>query len=345
MKKRELIALTTSICMVLVLAVLSLTTACAPAAPEQKEIKEISIAGGSIGGSGNLIASAYAGLVKEFMGIDATVLAYPMAGIPPAVQDRVVNIGITATTDTYYSWYAQDLFKGQKPTTDLREITPRSNSPMQMFVRADSPYKTFRDLIGKRISPGTAAMGPAKILERGGPAMGLNFQKDFQVVYMGHAEGGAALAGGKIDCYMATNYGPHPTLMETDLASPLRLIGFNDKDLATLLSTDPTLGKAVIPATLYHMTEPVTTTTFVTQVCTYPEFSEDFVYNFLKVLHEHNEFIGYYHKASQTYMTDPYGAKQDIKETRSPVPFHKGAVRFYNEIGWEMPADRMPPEK
>ncbi len=348
MKKRKLIALITSICMVLVLAVLSLTTECAPSAPsatEQKAIKEVSIAGGSIGGSTNLIANAYAGLVKEFMGVDATVLTYPMAGIPPAVQDRVVNIGITATLDSYYSWYAKDLYQGQKPTTDLREILPRSTTPLQMFVRADSPIKTFRDLVGKRISPGTAAMAPAKQLERGCPAMGLDFQKDFKISYMSHQEGGAALAGGKIDCYMAGAPPPHPTLMETDLTSPIRLIGFNDKDLAALLSTDPTLGRAVVPPKYYHMTEEIQTTTYVGQVCTYPEFPDDFVYNFLKVIIEHNDFIGYYYKIYQEYMADPFGARQDVKQTVSPVPFHKAAVRYYKEIGWEIPANRLPPEK
>lgn len=336
------------VCLVVSLILLGslLVVGCSPAAaPTGEAPTRVTIGAGSIGGTSNLIANAWAGVLKKFQDIDATVITYPMNYTAPAAVTGETELSVSNTQLSYDSYYGLGPHADRGPLPDMREVMPLYDGPLQIWVTVDSPYKTFRDLIGKRIGPGTKGMGPESFLAKGLPALGLDWEKDFDLVYSSHKEGGSALVSGKIAAYMATSKPPHPTLLETDLTRPLRLIGFTDEDAAALTKAVPGVGVQLIPPDFYHMDVAVKTISAVGQGITKADFSEDIVYWLIRNARENTEFIGYYYKTHQEWL-ESGDVKYWVEASPSPtdVPLHKAAVRYYKEIGWNVPPERIPPE-
>ncbi len=320
---------------------------CTPAAPVEKQAARLSIASGSIGGSSNLYANAFAGILKKYMSIDATVLTYPTAQCPVAMGIGEVDIAYSNSMQSYDPYKGTGIRQGKEPMPGMREWMPLAVSPLQIFVPVDSKIKTFRDLVGQRIGPGTKGMGPESTLSVGLPAIGLNWEKDFTVVYSSHQEGGSNLVAGKMAAYMVTSEAPQPTLAETDMVRPLRLIGFTEQDVKAIAAAVPGLLFMQIPPKFYHMTEPVWTTAHVSHILAMSDFSEDIIYGLVKNSVEHSDVVGYYHTGLGAFLKDTeLGLKKWVEASpaATPIPFHKGAIRYYQEIGWKVPAERIPPE-
>ncbi|MFC1917133.1 TAXI family TRAP transporter solute-binding subunit [Chloroflexota bacterium] len=323
----------------------------APAPSPGKEVTRISIAAGSIGGTTNLIANTFSGVMQKFMGVEATVLTYPMQHTAVAAGTGETEIAISNSELSDGPWTGTAVWEGKEPLKNLREVAPLYVGPLQMWVPVDSPVKTFRDLVGKRVSGGTKGMGPESILSKGLPVIGLDWEKDFDVAYMGHAEGGSALVSGKIAAYMANSAPPHPTLAETDLTRPLRLIGFTDEDAKAMAASVSGLGPLEIAPDYYHMTEPVITVTTVGHSVASADYDEEIIYELVKNLFENTDFIGFYYSTFQNFVSHstPYeklGIKYwiEVSPSATKIPIHKGAARYYQEIGLTIPPERIPPE-
>ncbi len=330
------------------LMVLSLVLAsCAPAAPTGEKIERLTIAAGSIGGASNLHANSFSGVLKKYMSIDATVLTYPTAQCPVALGKGEVDIAYSNSMQSYEPYKGVGTRQGTEPMPGLREWMPLAVSPLQIFVPTDSKIKTFRDLVGKRVSGGTKGMGPESHLSAGLPAIGLDWNKDFDQQYMSHQEGGSNLVSGKIVAYMATSEAPHPTLAQFDLITPLRLIGFTEQDARAIAAAVPGLLAMQIPPKFYHMTEPVWTTAHVSHMLAMADFSEDIIYQLVKYSVENPDFIGYYSATLGEFIKDKeLGLKKWVEASpaATPIPFHKGAIRAYQELGWKVPPERIPAE-
>ncbi len=342
MRGKNLVLLTVS----LMLAAALMLASCGAPATTEKTTPRITYAGGSIGGTLNLIGNAFAGVLKKYQSIDTTVLTYPTNQIPIVVGEGENEIGGNNSQQTYDPFVGKGIREG-KPLPNLREFMPVQVTQLQIFVLADSPYKTFRDLVGKRIGPGTKGVGPESFLSNGCPAIGLDWNKDFELVYTSHQEGGSALVAGKIAAYMATSEPPHPTLAQFDLTKPLRLIGFTKADAEAIAKAVPGLTTVTIPAKFYHMTEPVLTVTAVGQGITRADFSEDIIYRLVKDTIENTDFVGYYYENFKSFILNKeLGVKYWVEASpaATPIPFHKGAIRYFQEIGWKVPAERIPAE-
>ncbi|MFC1981532.1 TAXI family TRAP transporter solute-binding subunit [Chloroflexota bacterium] len=298
------------------------------------------------GGGAHLLGAALASVLKTYMDIDAAVYTYPMTETGQAVIDGDLDIAYASTLYTSESYPATGIFAGKAPLTELRELMPLSVTIIQLFVLMDSPVKTFRDLVGKRMSPGTKSMAGAIMFTKACPALGLpEFEKAFKVAYMSHAEGSAALVSGKLDCYIRGGTPPDPTFGETDLVHPLKVVGFTEEDREIIINANSGIGPITLPADYYHMTEPVTTIANPGELVCSSDFPEDLAYRLVKAVYEHNDFLGYTLASYKAFMANQEtGANYFLKNSPSKFPFHKGAIRYFREAGLEFAQDRIPPE-
>jgi len=66
------------------------------------------------------------------------------------------------------------------------------------------------------------------------------------------------------------------------------------------------------------------------------EMDEELAYNFLSILFEHiDEVIAVHPSANNT--------TPELALAASPIPMHPGAVRYYQDQGYDVPADLLPP--
>ncbi|GAI30553.1 unnamed protein product, partial [marine sediment metagenome] len=263
MRNKSLIWLIVS----LVVGISLIVAACAPVAPApvvpevpEEEAAKYNIVGGTIGGTGHLKASLIAHILKEWANVDSTVLIIPAMGHLPALQDGVADIsGYIYPYSTYWAYTATGEYEGREPFTEVRPLLPQVANFVLMHVPADSEIKTFRDLVGKRVSTGEKGMLAGSVFDQACEALGLDPEGDFSRVYLGHAEAGAALIAGKLDMYLAAQSPPVPAFMEVDLRCPLRLIGFSEEDVATLKAGLKGFPMSTLPPKYYHMDEAVLT--------------------------------------------------------------------------------------
>src|SRR5216684_4177591 len=80
-----------------------------------------------------------------------------------------------------------------RPRTTLKILTAIFSSPGMFVVRADSPYKTIRDLIGKPVAFGAKGSGLPILSRYILDGLGLKQDEDFQSIYLDRAGDGSAM--------------------------------------------------------------------------------------------------------------------------------------------------------
>src|ERR1700729_3696053 len=101
----------------------------------------------------------------------------------PLLEAGQLDIGLVAGEPAY------EAFMGLagRSRTNVKILTAIYSSPGMFVVRADSPYKTIRDLVGKPIAFGAKGSGLPIMSRYILDGLGLDQDKDFQSVYLDHA--------------------------------------------------------------------------------------------------------------------------------------------------------------
>lgn len=341
-KKRWKFGLLAGSVMVLLL---SLVGACAPAATPpaegEKPIKVVNI-GAAMGGSATMRANMRTAILKEFLDIDGTAITWPSIRNADALRQGagdMCNYGVGHAM----AWEGSGIYEGEEPFTDLRMLLYDGVNPIQLFVLADSPYKTFTDLIGKKICVGKAGTIKAFSFAALVDALGYSLEEDFEVSYYGYAEAKSLHIKGLLDAQCEASPPPHPAFTEMDMMHPLRVVTFTKEEVATIAEKVPFLTAAHLDATHYHMDAPVDTVSDMSGIDTTVDLPEEIAYGFTKAYIENPDFIRMY-----TYLAadniEQGVVKEYIETLEGAIPFHVGAIRYFNEIGWKIPESSYPPE-
>ena len=80
-----------------------------------------------------------------------------------------------------------------RPAIRLKILTAMYSSPGMFVVRADSPYKTIRDLVGKPVAFGARGSGLPILSRYMLDGIGLKQDEDFQSIYLDRAGDGPAM--------------------------------------------------------------------------------------------------------------------------------------------------------
>jgi hypothetical protein len=107
----------------------------------------------------------------------------------PLLEAGQIDIATVAGEPSY------EAFKGigRPPATHLRILTAMYSSPGMFVVRAGSPYKTIRDLVGQPIAFGAKGSGLPILSRYILDGIGLKQDEDFKSVYLDHAGDGPAM--------------------------------------------------------------------------------------------------------------------------------------------------------
>jgi len=80
-----------------------------------------------------------------------------------------------------------------RPPSDLKIIAAMYSTPGMFVVRADSPYRTIHDLVGKKVAFGASGSGLVILARYVLDGIGLDQDKDFQAIYLDRAGDGPAM--------------------------------------------------------------------------------------------------------------------------------------------------------
>lgn len=226
---------------------------------------------------------------------------------------------------------AHEAFSGiGRSPAKLPIIAAMYSTPGMFVVRADSPYRSIRDLAGKPIAFGARGSGLPILARYVLDGIGLDQEKDFTAIWLDRAGDGpamvldgraAALWGGGIGWpgFLAVGKGP----------AGARYIGPGADEIARILAKHTFLRAVSIPAGSYPgQSEPVPSVGSWSFVLARPTLPDDIAYRLAKALHRGEAAIA---------KRLPQAAETRAANTYSAAPraemIHPGVMRYLKEAG------------
>ncbi len=224
---------------------------------------------------------------------------------------------------------AQEAFSGRTPS-NLKIIVAMYSTPGMFVVRADSPYRSIRDLIGRPVAFGARGSGLVILARYVLDGIGLDQDRDFQPIYLDRAgDGPAMVQDGRAAALWGGGLGwPGFDAVAKDPGGA-RFIAPRVDEVDRILAKYPFLRRLIIPAGSYHgQTTPIASVGSWSFVLARPGLADDLVYRIVRALHRGEAAIGSrLPQARETTMANTVAAAP------RPDLIHPGALRYLREIG------------
>lgn len=306
-----------------------------PAAAETSTKDQIVVSGGSIGGTSNLSANALAAIIFKYCNVPTSIVANSTFGQVTALQHKETDIA------TAVGYQVSEAYNGtwkREPYPDARVLFQCNRQVYHFVTIKGAGIKNYYDLKGKRVAVGKRGFFAEDVTKRVHKALGLKYGKFFKPVFMGHSDAAAALINGNIDAYMVMSNFPQPRVTEMTESHDCEVNGLGKELTKEVLLKDPNLNHATIPATSYKgMDEDVETVCAWMFYTTDKSLPDDIAYCATKSFFENLDYAGVHYSVLQTY-------KLEDVEKFSTAPYHKGALRYFEEKGLKIPGSMIPPE-
>ncbi|MFN2369999.1 MAG: TAXI family TRAP transporter solute-binding subunit [Candidatus Krumholzibacteriia bacterium] len=313
-------------------AVCALGLAFAPADGALAQEYKAKVGGGPTGGTFNTFANAMAVYLPKVMP-DLRVSAVGSGG-------SVENVKRVHSGESDFGMcYAVDLSlgaKGKLPKDETKYDATRSlgflyGAPAQLVVRADSGFKTAKDLVGKRVAVGNAGSGAAASAERFFRHLGV--WDEFKPQFLGYSAAASAFKDGKIDAFWVLVGFPNRSIIEASVQMDIALLEVGKDAEAAGFYAEYAYIPVVIPAGTYGDKMPACSSfQDATMLTVTKDVPAEVVYGVMKAL---------WSKDGMAAMADAHKTFDSMNMENNflgaSVPLHPGAVKFWEEAGLTVP--------
>ena len=225
----------------------------------------------------------------------------------------------------FFAYEGKGAFDG-KPMKELRGLVPLYAEPIHFLVAKGSNIKTIQDLKGKRVSVGAVGSGTEVTVRTLLKVAGVDPDKDIRAENLGLSDTAGAFADKNIDAALTVGaLGIAGVVEITTLGTaefrdiPADVVAKLGKELPYYLPFD-------IPANTYKdQTKPVKAMASWNVLITTEKLGEEDAYKMTKALYEYKQDI--LNISTRLASMSP----ENLKYVQ--VPLHKGAEKYYKEIG------------
>lgn len=296
--------------------------------------REIKIGTSETGGTFWSQGSSIATLLKRDQGIDAEILDAGQASIENArrLDGGLIDLGFMAS-----NWIGR-AYRGDAPfetPVEIRNVAPANSGAMFFIVRADSPLRTVRDMVGKRVAIGPEGSGMVQHIHTIFGVLGISFG-DFTPVYLPFGEGGAALESGEVDAQWQCPY-PNAVMHDISERMDVRVLAYDEGDLSAVLGDVDFYRHAIMPTGFFRGIDADTEQLAVVNIVaahkdTDPEVVRKYVATILSNLDELTEINALFRGLGTLF--EPLRTTGAGALEYGGVPLHPGAVRAYRDAGF-----------
>src|SRR5258706_1990496 len=287
----------------------------------------ISLGTATPGGGFPLYGNAFAEIMNE---ADPTLLIEPRNTKGsneniPLLEAGQLDIGLVAGEPSY------EAFMGiGRPPTKLKILTAMYSSPGMFVVRADSPYKPIRDLVGKPVAFGAKGSGLPILSRYILDGLGLKQDEDFQSIYLDRAgDGPVMVSDGRAAALWGAGIGwPGFTSVA---ASPggARFIAPDAAEIARIRAKHTFLKPLTVPAGSYpNQNAPIDALGSWSFILARDGLPDDVAYRLAKSLH--GAEAAFCKKLAQACETT---AANTVAAAPSLELIHPGVLKDFREIG------------
>ncbi|MBR0957253.1 TAXI family TRAP transporter solute-binding subunit [Bradyrhizobium japonicum] len=212
----------------------------------------------------------------------------------------------------------------------LKILTAIYSNPGMFVVRADSPYKTIRDLVGQPVAFGAKGSGLPILARYVLDGLGLKQDEDFKAVYLDRAgDGPAMVEDGRVAALWGAGIGWPGFAAVASSASGARFIAPAADEITRIRARHAFLKPLTVPAGSYpKQTEPIASLGSWSFVLTREDLSDDVAYRLAKTLHGvEATFCKRLAQACETNAANTVAAAPKVEL------IHPGVMKYFREVG------------
>ena len=291
---------------------------------------DVTIGTASQGGVYFVYGNGLAAFLAEELGINASgeVTGGPVQNVT-LVQMREHEIGLVTMGPMYDAWTGKSELAPGLEHTDVRALFPMYETPFQGVALRSSGISSVSDLAGKRVSVGPAGGTPGTYWPRFIETLGVSAN----VSFAGAADAASQLQDGLIDAFVFAAGLPIGAFSQLAAEADVVTFAFSDEELATILEAFPEVSAFTIPGGTYTVQpDDQQSVAMWNFAAVYADMPESLAYEITKTVLENNERMLQIHAAAATTLIENW-------DNNSFLPFHPGAVRYFEEQGITIPDD------
>jgi uncharacterized protein len=306
-----------------------LLAASAVAQDGDKAIQKTTISLGTAtpGGGFPLYGNAFAEIMNE---ADPTLSILPRntkgsTENIPLLEAGQLDLGLVTGEPSY------EAFMGiGRPATPLKILTAMYSSPGMFVVRADSPYKTIRDLVGHPIAFGAKGSGLPILSRYMLDGLGLKQDEDFQSIYLDRAgDGPAMVLDGRAAALWGAGIGWPGFKSMAESPGGARFIAPDADEMARIRAKHSFLKPLTVPAGSYpNQNAPIDSLGSWSFVLARESLPDDVAYRLARSLHGVESTLC--KKLAQACETT---AANTVAAAPKVELIHPGVMRYLREIG------------
>lgn len=308
----------------------ALAAAAIAVAPLAGAAQQLSIATGGTGGTYYPYGGGLAELINKHLdGYDA---------VAEVTGASVENMGLVwrgdsdlalALADTVYQAYnGTEDFEGRQ-LDNIRALASIYPNAVQLVTMADSDIESLGDLKGKKVSVGAPGSGTELNVRALLESNGITYD-DIDARRLNFNETADALRDGDIEAGFWSVGPPTSSILNLATTRDVRLIGLSEEEISNAMAEEPVFAAYELRAGLYNgMDEGVQTISIPNVLVASSEMDDEVAYQITKLLFERtDELIAIHPAANDTTV--------EFSVNSTPIPFHEGALRYYEEVGAEV---------
>ncbi len=297
--------------------------------PDRKDWpRSLTIGTASQGGVYFVYGNGLASFIGERLGINASgeVTGGPVQN-GTLVQTKQQTIGLVTMGPMYEAWTGKSALAPGVPHTDVRALFPMYETPFHAIAMSSKRIKSMRDLEGKRVSVGPAGGTADTYWPRFLKALGVNAR----ISHSGAADAASQLKDGLIDAFLFAAGLPIGAFSQLAAEADVTTFTFTPEDHAKIAAEFPEVAAFTIPKGTYTIQKDDHPTFALWNFAvTHRDLPESLAYEVTKLVLENNDRMRQIHAAAKGTLIENW-------ENNSFLPFHPGAVRYYEEKGITIP--------
>jgi uncharacterized protein len=244
----------------------------------------------------------------------------------PLLESGQIDIGLVAGEPSYEAFMGL----GGRPKTSAKILTAMYSSPGMFVVRADSPYKTIRDLLGQPVAFGAKGSGLPILSRYMLDGLGLKQDEDFKSIYLDRAgDGPAMVLDGRAAALWGAGVGWPGFATMAQSPGGARFIAPDAEEIARIRAKHSFLKPLTVPANSYPgQTATINSMGSWSFILVRADLPDDVAYHLARTLHRiEAKFCEKLAQACETTAANTVAAAPDV------ALIHPGVLKYLKEIG------------
>lgn len=295
----------------------------------------VKIGTASQGGAYNIVGAGFATLLEQELDVTANV---EVTGGPvhnmQLTQAGDQDLGFVTLGPAYEGYTGTGEWTEGNKLEDVRIIFPMYTTPIHWWALESAGVDSLEDIKGKRVGVGPSGGTSATYVPLIHDVLGL----DTENVFAGASDMASQQMDGQLDIIGYAAGIPIPAVQEVEVQRDIVFFGIEGEDRDSVIKEFPYFFPFTVPADTYEtLDRDIETVGMFNFGIVRKDTNEDFVYDLVKALHENKDLMVQTHNSMSELDPEDITINQD-------VPMHPGAIKYYEEIGIELPDSVYPPE-